>query len=76
MGNVYNNIHIEGGRTILGDLYGESSDERTLKAIPDSLSYPGMTDRWDTLRETQEVTFDWAFLGGEDEVSQRTLDKP
>jgi len=63
-GNEYNNIHIEGGRTVLGNVYGESSDERTLKAILDSLSYTGMTDRRDTLREAQEGTLDWTFSKG------------
>ena len=64
VGNDYNNIHIEGGRTILGNVYGQSPDERALDAILDSLRYDGMTDRRDTLAEAQEGTFDWAFLEG------------
>jgi hypothetical protein len=64
VGNDYNNIHIEGGRTILGNIYGQSSDERALEAILDSLRYDGMTDRRDTLAEAQEGTFGWTFLEG------------
>jgi dephospho-CoA kinase len=65
VGNDYNNIRIEGGRTILGNVYGQSPDERALEAILDSLRYDGMTDRRDTLAEAQEGTFDWTFLEGE-----------
>lgn len=45
----------------LGDVYNNhgSPDERALKAILDSLSYPGMTDRRDALAEAHEKTFDW-----------------
>jgi hypothetical protein len=62
VGNDYNNIRIEGGRTILGNVYGQSPDERALEPILDSLRYDGMTDRRDTLAEAQEGTFDWTFL--------------
>lgn len=77
VGNEYNNIYIEGGRTVLGNVYGQSSsDERALQAILDSLSYAGMTDRRDTLREAEEGTFDWTFLEGETKfVTQRRVDK-
>jgi hypothetical protein len=71
VGNDYSNIHIEGGRTILGNVYGESSDERTLRTILDSLSYDGMTDRRDTLAEAQEGTFDWTFLEGKTRFLKR-----
>jgi hypothetical protein len=64
VGNDYNNIHIEGGRTILGNVYGQSPDERALDSILDSLRYDGMTNRRDTLAEAQEGTFDWTFLEG------------
>jgi dephospho-CoA kinase len=75
VGNDYNNIHIEGGRTILGNVYGQSSDERALAAIFDSLRYDGMTDRRDTLAEAQEGTFDWTFLEGETKfLTQRWVD--
>ena len=71
VGNDYNNIHIEGGRTILGNVYGQSPDERALDAILDSLRYDGMTDRRDTLAEAQEGTFDWAFLEGKTKFLKR-----
>lgn len=71
VGNEYNNIHIEGGRTVLGNVYGESSDKRTLKAILEGLSYAEMTDRRDTLREAQEGTFDWTFLEGKTKFLKR-----
>lgn len=65
VGNDYINVHIEGGgRAILGNVYGQSSDERALAAILDSLRYDGMTNRRDTLAEAQEGTFDWTFLEG------------
>jgi hypothetical protein len=50
----------------LGDVYNGylSPDERALKAILESLSYPGMTDRRDSLAEAHEKTFDWTFLEG------------
>jgi hypothetical protein len=65
VGNDYINVHIEGGgRAILGNVYGQSSDERALAAILDSLSYAGMTDRRDTVAEAQDGTFDWTFLEG------------
>jgi hypothetical protein len=64
VGNDYNNIHIEGGRIVLGNVYGQSPDERAFAAILDSLRYDGMTDRRDTLTEAQEGTFDWTFLEG------------
>jgi hypothetical protein len=64
VGNDYNNIHIEGGRIVLGNVYGQSPDERAFAAILDSLRYDGMTDRRDTLAEAQEGTFDWTFLEG------------
>jgi hypothetical protein len=65
VGNDYINVNIEGGaRAVLGNVYGQSSDERALAAILDSLRYDGMTDRRDTLAEAQEGTFDWTFLGG------------
>lgn len=77
VGNEYNNIYIEGGRTVLGNVYGQSSsDERALQAILESLSYAGMTDRRDTLKEAEEGTFDWKFLKGETKfVRRRRVDK-
>jgi hypothetical protein len=75
VGNDYINIHIEGGRTVLGNVYGQSSDERALAAILDSLRYDGMTDRRDTLAEAQEGTFDWTFLGGKTKfLTKRWID--
>jgi hypothetical protein len=57
----------------LGDnyYYQGSSDERALKAILDSLSYPSMTERRDTLAEAHDETFDWAFLEGETSFKDR-----
>jgi hypothetical protein len=75
VGNDYINIHIEGGRTVLGNVYGQSSDERALAAILDSLRYDGMTDRRDTLAEAQEGTFDWTFLEGKTKfLTKRWID--
>jgi hypothetical protein len=71
VGNDYNNIHIEGGRIVLGNVYGQSPDERAFAAILDSLRYDGMTDRRDTLAEAQEGTFDWTFLEGETKFLKR-----
>jgi dephospho-CoA kinase len=71
VGNDYNDIHIEGGRTVLGNVYGQSPDERALEAILGSLRYDGMTDRRDALAEAQEGTFDWTFLEGETEFLTR-----
>jgi dephospho-CoA kinase len=71
VGNDYNNIHIEGGRIVLGNVYGQSPDERAFAAILDSLRYDGMTDRRDTLAEAQEGTFDWTFLEGETKFLRR-----
>ena len=65
---TYNNIQAgDNSRMLLGDVYNnhQSPDERALKAILDSLSYPGMTDRRDALAEAHEETFDWTFLDGE-----------
>jgi hypothetical protein len=65
---TYNNIQAgDNSRMLLGDVYNnhQSPDERALKAILDSLSYPGMTDRRDALAEAHEKTFDWTFLDGE-----------
>jgi dephospho-CoA kinase len=65
VGNDYINVNIEGGaRAVLGNVYGQSSDERALAAILDSLRYDGMTNRRDTLAVAQEGTFDWTFLEG------------
>jgi hypothetical protein len=75
VGNDYNNIHIEGGCTILGKIYGQSSDERALEAILESLRYDGMTDRRDTLAEAQEGTFDWTFLEGKTQFLTRCPDE-
>jgi dephospho-CoA kinase len=71
VGNDYTSINIQGGRTILGNVYGQSSDERALGAILDSLRYEGMTDRRDTLAEAREGTFDWTFLEGETKFPTR-----
>lgn len=61
MGNVYNN--------------GETSDERALRAILESLSYPGMDDRRNALAEAHAGTFDWTFLEGKtDFVTSRYFD--
>ena len=49
-------------------MYGQSSDERALEAILDSLRYEGMTDRRDTGAEAQEGTFDWTFLEGKTKI--------
>ncbi|KAM0719952.1 hypothetical protein Q7P37_004087 [Cladosporium fusiforme] len=60
MGNVYND--------------GEKSDERAVRAILESLSYPGMNDRRDRLAEAHEGTFDWTFLEGKtDFITSRYL---
>jgi hypothetical protein len=77
VGNDYINVRVEGGgRAILGNVYGQSSDERALAAILESLSYPGMTDRRDTLAEAQEGTFDWTFLEGETKfLKQRRINR-
>lgn len=66
-GHEYRDIRVEGGRLHFGDVYnhGESGDQRAVRAILDSLSYPGMTDRRDALAEAHEGTFDWTFLEGE-----------
>jgi len=69
VGNDYINVHIEGGaRAVLGNVYGQSSDERALEAILDSLRYAGMTDRRDTVAVAQEGTFDWTFLEGKTKI--------
>jgi dephospho-CoA kinase len=77
VGNDYINVHIEGGaRAILGNVYGQSSDERALAAILESLRYEGMTDRRDTVAEAQNGTFDWTFLEGKTEiVTRRWIDR-
>jgi len=67
-GRLYSNIHsTDNSRMHLGDVYNNhrSPDERALKAVLESLSYPGMTDRRDALAEAHEKTFDWTFLDGE-----------
>lgn len=67
-GRVYQNIlSTDNSRMHLGDVYNNhgSPDKRALKAILDSLSYPGMTDRRDAVAEAYEKTFDWTFLEGE-----------
>jgi dephospho-CoA kinase len=77
VGNDYINVHIEGGaRAILGNVYGQSSDERALAAILESLRYEGMMDRRDTVAEAQNGTFDWTFLEGKTEiVTRRWIDR-
>jgi hypothetical protein len=72
VGNDYINVHIEGGaRAVLGNVYEQSSDERALEAILDSLRYAGMTHRRDTVAEAQEGTFDWTFLEGKTKFLKR-----
>lgn len=63
-GHLYSHIRIEGGRSHLGNVYnsGETSDQRAIRAILESLGYPGMNDRRDSLDEALEGTFDWTFL--------------
>jgi len=65
---TYDNIRArDNSRIHLGDVYNDnrSPEERALKAILESLSYPGMTDHRDALAEAHERTFDWTFLKGE-----------
>lgn len=68
-GHGYHDVRIGGsGRAHLGDVhynYGPSPDERILNGILDSLSYPGMNDRRDTVAQAHEGTFDWTFMEGE-----------
>jgi len=69
-GRLYQNIlSTDNSYMHLGDVYNNhrSPDERALKVILDSLSYPGMTDRRDALAEAHKKTFDWTFLDGETE---------
>jgi hypothetical protein len=67
IGHFYDNLQVSGGRVQLGDVYHykPSPEEQALNAILDSLRYPGMHDRRDTLTEAHEGTFDWTFLEGE-----------
>lgn len=69
IGHEYHDIRVDGGRSHFGDVYnhGESSDQRAIRAILDSLRYPGITDRRDALAEAHGGTFDWTFLEGETE---------
>lgn len=67
IGNNYTNVHTSGyGRSHLGNIYnyGSSSDEKALQTILDSLSYPGMKDRRDTLTGPSYQTFQWALEDG------------
>lgn len=67
-GRIYQNIlSTDNSHVHLGDVYNnhQSADKRVLKAILESLSYPGMTYRRDALAEAHERTFDWTFLEGE-----------
>jgi hypothetical protein len=66
IGHLYDGVHIVGGRTHLGDVYHyePSPEELALNAVLESLEYPGMHDRRDTLTEAHEGTFDWTFLEG------------
>jgi hypothetical protein len=76
VGNDYTNINIQGGRTILGNVYGQTPDERAFAVILDSLCYDGMTDRRDTVAEAQDGTFDWTFLEGETKfLKRRSMDE-
>ena len=62
---IYQNIlSTDNSRVRLGDVYNnhQSADERALKAILDTLSYPGMNDRRDALAEAHEKTFDWTLI--------------
>jgi hypothetical protein len=67
IGHFYDSLQVSGGRVQLGDVYHykPSPEEQALNAILDSLRYPGMHDRRDTLTEAHEGTFDWTFLEGE-----------
>lgn len=73
----YHDMNFSGNsRVQFGDTHhhGQSSDERAMNAILESLSYPGMTSRRDALAEAHEGTFDWTFLEGETEfVSHRDI---
>lgn len=62
-GNRYGPIFNFGGRSHQGNNYnfGPTSDERTLLSILESLEYPGMDDRRDTLTEAENGTFKWAL---------------
>lgn len=68
-GHQYLNVQNYDSRIHMGNVnnYGESSDERTLRAILESLSYPDMKDRRNELAEAHKGTFEWTFLEGKTE---------
>lgn len=75
-GNQYGPIFNFGGRSHQGNTYNvsPSSDERTLLSILESLEYPGMHERRDTLTDAERGTFKWALAEEEMEVvSERYL---
>lgn len=68
-GHQYSNVQNYDSQIHIGNVYnyGETSDERTLRAILESLSYPGMEDRRNALAEAHKGTFEWTFLEGKTE---------
>lgn len=77
-GHHYSDVQNYGGQNHMGNVYnyGETSDERNLHAILESLSYPGMEDRRNALAGAHEGTFKWTFLEGKtDFVKSRWFDE-
>lgn len=75
-GHHYSDVQNYGGQTHMGNVYnyGETSDERTVRGVLESLSSPGMEDRRNALAEAHKVTFEWTFLEGKTEfVTRRTF---
>lgn len=74
-GNQYGPIFNFGGRSHQGNNYnfGPSSDEQTLLSILESLEYPGMHERRDTLTEAESGTFRWALAAKEVEFVTRRV---
>ena len=72
IGHLYDGVHVTGSAH-LGDVYHHepSLEERALDAVLESLRYPGMYDRRDTLTEAHEGTFDWTFLEGETQFVEK-----
>jgi hypothetical protein len=72
IGHLYDGVHVTGSAH-LGDVfhYEPSPEERALNAVLESLRYPGMHDRRDTLTEAHEGTFDWTFLEGETQFVEK-----
>lgn len=71
-GNSYTNSHFSGNSRVhqgnVYNQYGSSPDEKAVGSVLESLSYEGMNDRKDRLKDAQRGTFDWALAEGEVEV--------